>query len=332
MPDGAEVIDAKGCTLLPGLIDAHTHVDSTEHLENATKAGITTMFEMGNDTPELLNDLKNREGLTSIVASCYMATAEPKLGNHAGSVVTGIDDAERYVKEVTALGADFIKIFIEDPIPDPVTGKTPVVFTTEVLSAIVTAAHRFEKLTVAHVTTPQSYQTALDAGVDVLTHTPFEPLPKSILDTMAARRTLVIPTIVMMQGIESRIKTMNPAAPIDLQNVFTSVARMHEAGITILAGTDANDRSHSPCQFPHGASLHHELEFYVRCGLTPVEVLQSATSLPASTFGLSDRGRIETGCRADLLLVEGDPTADISAIRNIKKVWVKGNEMVPVYR
>jgi len=161
--------------------------------------------------------------------------------------------------------------------------------------------------------------------VDVLTHIPYAPLPQSIIDTMAARRTVIIPTIVMMQGIESRIKERNPAATIDLQNVFTSVARMHEAGITILAGTDANDRSHAPYQLPHGVSLHDELEHYVRCGLTPVAALQSATSLPADIFGLHDRGRIEAGRRADLLMVEGDPTIDIGAIRNIKKVWISIN-------
>jgi imidazolonepropionase-like amidohydrolase len=145
---------------------------------------------------------------------------------------------------------------------------------------------------------------------------------------MVVRRTVVIPTIVMMQGIESRIKGMNPAAPIDPQNVFTSVARMHEAGITILAGTDANDRSHAPYQFPHGVSLHDELEHYVvRCGLTPLEALKSATSLPADTFGLRDRGRIEAGRRADFLMVEGDPTSHIGAIRNITKIWVNGMEL-----
>jgi len=131
----------------------------------------------------------------------------------------------------------------------------------------------------------------------------------------------------MMQGIEAVIKKRVPEAPIDIQNVFESLEKMHKAGITILAGTDANDRSHTPYQFPHGLSLHDEMQNLVRCNLTPIEALRIATSLPADIFGLRDRGRIQTGRRADLVMVEGDPTVDIRAIRNINKVWVKSIEV-----
>lgn len=316
---GETIVDGQGGTLLPGLIDSHVHVDVVEHLESAVNAGVTTMFEMANFSPENLDSLRNRRGLTNLIASYYPATASQKMNFIKGAIVKGTEDAERYVKEVIDLGADFIKIIIEDSRPD---NKG---FTTEEVAAIVDAAHKYNKLTVAHVTTPQSYATGVDAGVDILTHTPFGAvLPQQIIDKMAAKNTIDIPTMVMMQGIAAKVKKLNPAAPIDFNNVTLSVGKMHEAGITILAGTDANDQPQAPFQLPHGKSLHDELELLVDAGLTPTEALQSATSLPAKVFGLNDRGIIEAGRRADLVLIDGDPTVDIKATRAIRNVWVAG--------
>ena len=86
----------------------------------------------------------------------------------------------------------------------------------------------------------------------------------------------------------------------------------------ILAGTDA------PFGSVHGVSLHHKLELLVKAGLTPMDALAAATSVPAHLFDLADRGRIAAGLRADLLLVEGDPTSDIRATRAIAGVWKWG--------
>ena len=74
----------------------------------------------------------------------------------------------------------------------------------------------------------------------------------------------------------------------------------------------------------HGESLHHEFELLVDAGLSPTEVLQAATSLPARQFGLADRGRVAPGLRADLGLIDGDPTSDIRATRNLQRVWCAG--------
>jgi imidazolonepropionase-like amidohydrolase len=102
------------------------------------------------------------------------------------------------------------------------------------------------------------------------------------------------------------------------------VTAFRRAGVTILAGTDANQGTASPAQIPHGKALHDELGLLVEAGLTPVEALRSATVLPAEYFGFTDRGVIEPGRRADLLLVEGDPTQDIAATCAIRSVWVAG--------
>lgn len=106
-----------------------------------------------------------------------------------------------------------------------------------------------------------------------------------------------------------------------------SVRMMHEAGVPILAGTDANDIPDSPAPVKHGMVIHHELELLVKAGLSPVEALRSATSVVAKEFGLNDRGFIEPGRRADLVLIADDPLTDITATTRIQKVWCGGIEV-----
>jgi imidazolonepropionase-like amidohydrolase len=98
---------------------------------------------------------------------------------------------------------------------------------------------------------------------------------------------------------------------------------LHEAGVPIVAGTDAN-----PWAPRHGVGLHRELELLTGAGLTPMEALASATGAPAVHFGLTDRGRVRPGLRADLLLVDGDPTTDITAIGAVVDVWRRGVRLV----
>jgi len=105
----------------------------------------------------------------------------------------------------------------------------------------------------------------------------------------------------------------------DLANAFKAVNALHAAGVPILAGTDAP----APGSW-NGASLHGELELLVRAGLAPAEALAAATSVPARIFHLEDRGRVAAGYRADLVLVRGDPTLDVTATRDIVAVWKAG--------
>ena len=92
----------------------------------------------------------------------------------------------------------------------------------------------------------------------------------------------------------------------------------------ILAGIDSNIQPHVPANVVHGESMHHELELLVEAGLSNIEALQAATSLPTKYFGLKDRGVIEVGKRANLILVSGDPIADVKVTRSIQKNWCKG--------
>jgi len=112
-----------------------------------------------------------------------------------------------------------------------------------------------------------------------------------------------------------------PGAKVNFANALAAVRALRAAGVPLLAGTDAPNPGTA-----HGASIHRELELLVQAGLTPTEALRSATSVPAKSFGLNDRGRIAPGLRADLLLVKGDPTQDIFATRDIVSIWKTGVE------
>ena len=322
---GDIIIDGTGCTLLPGLIDSHIHLDSLLDLEAAAQCGVTTMLDMASRSAVTVNALRNRPGLTSIL-SCYLPAFAPgsdvrsKMEYPDNAEIKSTQDAVRFVNEQVSSGADYIKVLLEQ---QGVSGG--VEFPPELLVTLVEEAHRHHKRVVAHVVSPISYKAAIESGVDVLTHIPFAmPLPQPIIDTMAAKGCVSVPTMVMMKGIVESVKKLNPQVPFNYEFVKRSVATIHRSGIKILAGTDSNNDPTAPCIIPHGFGLQEELTLMVEAGLTSVEVLQSATSKPAEYFGLGDRGVIEAGRRADLLLVEGDPTTDIQAIRNIKGVWIAG--------
>ena len=113
-----------------------------------------------------------------------------------------------------------------------------------------------------------------------------------------------------------------------LDNALANLKKLHEAGVPICAGTDSNDYPEFPAiSFPMGISYHEELELMRRGGMTTAQVLRSATSEAAKTFGFVDRGSVKEGLRADLVLVEGNPVEDISVSKNIRRVWIGGVEV-----
>ncbi|WP_043804545.1 CIA30 family protein, partial [Arenimonas malthae] len=182
------------------------------------------------------------------------------------------------------------------------------------------------------------------AGADGLVHV-FQDVPadEAIVALARGRGAFVVPTLSVVAafagepaplGADARLAPwlsaaqreglaagMHAGPPVAhlLANARESVRRLHAGGVRILAGTDAPNPGTT-----QGASMHGELAWLVSAGLTPREALVAATSAPADAFGLADRGRIAPGLRADLVLVEGDPTRDITATRAIVAVWKNG--------
>lgn len=355
-----EVVDGAGHTLLPGLIDGHTHVTGTlDNLRLALAFGVTTELDMFSFPAQLTAWLCEVAARTDDIADLRSAGTVvcPPGGHPVASMpylpsLAGPQEADAYVAARLREGAHYIKLMFDDgkhhgldlPRLDRATA-----------AATVEAARRAGLLTVGHVADVGTVRDALEAGLDALTHLPLEaPLPEELVIRAAAEGRFFIPTLAMMEissgategrglAADDRIAAYLPAdavaaighgdvglaatAPSDdlsFTHVLASTRRLHQAGVPLVAGTDANNAPGRACPVVHGASLHRELELLVAAGLTPVEALAAATSVPARHFRLDDRGRIAQGLRADLLLVEGDPTVEITATRAVRRIWRRG--------
>jgi len=320
-PTGAQVIDGYGGVLLPGLIDAHVHLDGPGRLETLAGYGVTTAIDMAS-VPEETAALRGLAGQTDIRSAGIPAIAPGSLHSHFPGIgqrglISGAVEAKRFVADRIAEGSDFIKIVVGSPFAD---------HDQATIDALVAAAHEAGKLVVAHASSAAAVAKAQAAGADILTHAPLDQaLEPAAAAAAVSAGQVVVPTLTMMAAIVANI-----APPgTDYRHAQASVTVLHDAGVPILAGTDANDTPATPARVPHGESLHRELERLVEAGLSPLEALQAATALPAQYFGLADRGAIEAGKRADLILIEEDPLQDVKATRAISRIWCGGVEREP---
>jgi hypothetical protein len=270
-----------------------------------TSFGVTTAVSAFCPAPEFCASLNNHTGLTSIVSASFFATSPGSQHammvppSDAPLLINSSTDALSFVSKQVAQGADFIKLIGSAPLPGLSQGEQ---------TALVAASHQFGKQV---------------AGVDQIHHSTLDkPVDDRLINMFKARNTIVCPTLTMMRAIVQQ----DPSANGSYSAAAETVTRLHQVGVPILAGTDANMQPLLPAMVLFGSSLHDELENLVAAGLSPVEALNAATVLPAKYFGLADRGIIKEGMRADLLLVDGDPTTDITATRRITKVWVNGVE------
>jgi imidazolonepropionase-like amidohydrolase len=316
--EGAQFIDCHGDFLLPGFIDAHVHLVGEHNLRQLSSFGITTALDMTTRPQSLLDSLRSKKGVTDIRSAGIGATSPGSKHSQIPlwsqeNLVSNPADAARFVKDRIAEGADYIKIITDIPGPDQAT-----------VNALVSAAQSHGKLAVAHAVSTATYAMAQEAKVDMITHAPLDAVPSAAFITrMAAEGTVVIPTLTMMERAVTGIPGRN------YKHARASVNDFHKAGIPILAGTDANSSPFSPFPVPHGESLHREMELLVEAGMSTVDVLRAATSLPAKYFGLGDRGDIKPGMRADLVLLGEDPLSDIRATRCLRRVWCRGVEVRP---
>ncbi|MEU8455294.1 amidohydrolase family protein [Streptomyces griseoaurantiacus] len=315
------VVDGTGKVLLPGLIDSHIHVLGRADLENLAKWGVTTGLDMAAWPLPFVADMRAQTGVAQILSATTPAVGPG--GNHAkmpgfpgDGIVTTPQEARAFVERRIADGADYIKIVTEAAPPAGMDQQT--------VNAIVDTAHEHGRIVVAHSVTTGAFRVAVGAGVDISTHAPLDAvLDDDTVQRMRDAGMVSSPTLTMMRGIA----TARAAAGLRYEYARDTVTKFHEAGIRLLVGTDANSAAGVPFAPKHGVSLHDELGLMAEAGLTPVEALRGATTLTSQTFGLDDRGTIEPGKRADLLLVDGDPTTDVTATRDIVGVWINGERV-----
>ncbi|MEG8034426.1 amidohydrolase family protein [Sphingomonas sp. LR61] len=320
-PAGGPVVDGTGQFLVPGLIDTHVHLGSPAALSSAVRAGVTTMVDLGTHPDSLVDEQRGAPGAPGLLSAGSAASAPgsaqiARMGFPDASGVSSAADAERYLDWRAANGSDLVKIIIEDPDATDVPALDVATIT-----ALVDGARRRGLRTVAHVVTAASFVRGLDTGVDILTHAPLDrPLPGETVRRMVDQGTIASPTLVMMRAMaRARLGDRADAA---FENAVESVRRMHTAGVPVVAGTDANETPFAPVR--HGEALHEEMLLLRDTGMTNGAVLTAATDGAAAAFGLHDRGRVEVGLRADLLLTTGDPLVDPAVLAQPGAVWVGG--------
>jgi len=352
-PAGAQEIAGDGRTLLPGLMDAHVHLPfygSSEALQQNIMFGVTTTVVMAG-APQLVAQVRSASDRPDVATALMAGNVATAPGGHPTQMdpqsaarlptLSTPGDADAFVAARVAEGSDFIKIIYDDT--NDAYARTLPTLDEKTIAALVTAAHARGRLAVAHIGNERFARGAIAAGVDGLAHLFVGPSVSADFGQFAASKgVFVIPTLSVLYSAcgkpdgPSFLKeadTMKYVKPqflslLEMQTATSKVScdaapqairQLVAAKVPVLAGTDAPAPG-----LAYGASLHRELEHLVNAGLTPTAALSAATSAIARAFRMTDRGRIQTGMRADLLLVEGDPSKQIRDTRNIVAIWKRG--------
>ncbi len=345
---GTVIVEGKGKTLLPGLIDSHVH--AFQGGVDPLLFGVTTQLDMFMP-PALSKEAreKTKRGENRDVADLYsagiLATVPKGHGTQFGAPIPTLTtpaEADAWVAARVAEGSDYIKIVNED---GSSFGRPLPTLDSATIRALIVAAHKYGKLAVVHVQSLAAASDALNSGADGLVHLFADKDGGAEFAKLAKTKgAFITPTITVFEGFAGRAGSAKlidapgfagllpqPAADALRQSFgpdrsakldateTANIGALVKADVPILAGTDSGN----PGTW-YGISMHRELELLVKAGLSPAQALASATANPAKAYRLVDRGRIEKGLKADLMLVEGDPTVDILATRNIVDIWKGG--------
>jgi imidazolonepropionase-like amidohydrolase len=348
VPRGTPVIDGKGQTLLPGLWEMHTHASGVEFGPALLAAGITTARDCGGEFDYLVaaRDAVAQRG--AVGPRLLLAGLVDAGGARAFGHVTAetADEGRAAVARYHAAGFEQIKLY---------TFLSP-----DVVSAIAAEAHRLGMTVTGHVPQALSTKAGIEAGMDQINHLNYvtsmlrapgvtgapdlqSDVAREAIRFLLEHHTVVDPTagwgemashardvdvasfepgiLASPAVVDAKFRGMGGQTTAEQMRARTAqtlavIGALHKAGVPIVPGSDTG---------LVGYGLHREIELYVQAGMTPLEAIQSATIVSARAMQLEkELGTIEAGKRADLILVDGDPLKDITALRRVRTVVTGG--------
>jgi imidazolonepropionase-like amidohydrolase len=342
-------IDLSGCTLLPGLINCHVHLcfgaeadpvralkdeppaltalKALRRAQETVEAGVTTVRDLGGrEYVELAVRRAIAEGLfpgPRILGAGRPVCMTGGHGNFIGREADGPDDVRKAVREQLKAGADVIKLIATGGVMTSGVEPGSPQLTLEEMRAAVEEATKAGRRTAAHAQGSTGIADAVEAGITTIEHGIF--LTDEIIAAMKRKGVFLVPTLAapaaisaggLAAGIPDYMVRKSDAV---VAAHVASFRRAHHAGARIAAGADSG----TPLNF-HG-SLLPELELMVKYGMTPLEVVHSATSVAADALGLAgETGRVAEGYAADLLAVAGQPAERIGALGEVRLVLARG--------
>jgi imidazolonepropionase-like amidohydrolase len=351
---GDRVVDLTAYTLLPGLIDVHTHLTmandfdpyfelsmtpgkeailGVENAKTTLEAGFTTVRNVGANG---FTDVALRDEINAgHIPGPHMQVSGPPLGITGGhmdenllpeqyhvvgeGVADGIPAVQHMVRQNIKYGADLIKIGASGGVLSKGDDPQASQYTLEEMQAIVTDAHRLGRKVAAHAHGAQAILWASEAGVDSIEHGSY--MDDADIAMMLKHGTYFVPTAYLIDWMQQYghlspfyAQKMKDVSAVEKQNAIRAI----KAGVKVACGTDA-------AVYPHGLNAH-ELDVYVnQFGMAPLAALQTATLNAADLMGWTDKtGSLEPGKWADIIAVQGDPLADVRILQHVPFVMKSG--------
>ncbi len=369
-PPGAAVVDLRGRTIMPALVNLHGHVgfqrgltydaanytreNVVDHLHRYAYHGVGVIVSLGTDAGGLWREIRrDQEAGTLGGARLFTAgrgLARPNAGPGAAALrpsalgVTSAEDGRRYVRELAAAGVSFVKIWVDDR-GGSVAKLEPLLY-----RAIIDEAHRHGLDVIAHVFYHDDAEELVAAGVDGFAHLVRDrEMDDALVAAIVEQDVFVMPNIGISErgrhtapppwldapllaetvppdvlarataGFTNRAPAAAERAARSYEQMERSLARLHAAGAALVLGSDSGVQDHF-----FGFSAHRELELMVAAGLSPMDVIVTATSRSADRLGLDDSGRLTPGARADFVVLAANPLDDIANTRRIIDVYLGG--------